>query len=315
MKLRMPERRKLWGANLCCYVTDVLVVGSGAWPAMWDSWDWDGWIRPQIDYMIGNGVGCNAIRVQGAAYAVQNGTLDMGQYLGRWSQLIEYCAQYGVYVYPCGCTLDTDTDMNLPADQMGAVFAQIFMHHQQYENVVGIDMIQETANWGAPTWTATIAKLAALIAVIKATGVTLPITCSSSEFVDSGFPWVLEAAPYLDFIDIHCYYHTVPAGALDSILAACPGKDIVVGEVGAEASWSTTAEQRRTIREVLDMANSGNPYVRGAFVWSSTDPANPAVITGKAWGQYDYDKVPRLDRLQLLRRFTGGSIEKCNSVH
>lgn len=314
MKLRVPDRRKLWGSNLCCYVTDVLTVGTGAWPAMWASWDWDNWIKPQIDYMIGNGVGCNAIRFQGAAYAVKNGTLDMAQYLARWSQLIEYCAQYGVYVYPCGCTLDTDTDMNLPADQMGAVFAQIFAHHQQYDNVIGVDMIQETANWGAPTWTATIAKLAALISVVKQCGVTLPITCSSPEFVDSGFPWVLEAAPYLDFIDIHCYYHTVPADALDGILSACQGKDIVVGEVGAEASWSTSAEQLRTIREVLNMANSGHPNVRGAFVWSSTDPANPAVITGKAWGQYDYSKIPRIDRLQLMRRFTGGSIEKCSSV-
>lgn len=314
MVLRMPEKIKLWGSNLCCYVDATVGVGTGAWPRMWSEWDWAGWIKPQIDYMIGNGVGVNAIRCQGAAYAVQNGTLEMSQYLGRWSQLIEYCAQYGVYVYPCGCTLDLDTDMNLPAETMGVVFAQIFRHHQQYSNVVGIDMIQETGNWGAPTWTATIAKLAALIGVVKAAGVTLPITCSSSEFVDSGFPWVLEAAPHLDFIDIHCYYHTVPAGALDTILSAAPGKDIIVGEVGAEASWSTSAEQVRTIREVLAMANSGHPNVRGAFVWSSADPANPAVIAGKAWGQYDYTLTPRQDRTNLLRRFTGGSISKCSSI-
>lgn len=314
MSLRMPEKIKLWGANLCCYVDDVIAVGTGAWPRMWSEWDWDGWIKPQIDYMIGNGIGCNAVRVQGAAYAVHNGTLNMATYLAHWAQLIEYCAQYGVYVYPCGCTLDTDTDMNLTAAEMGATFAEIFLHHQQYDNVVGIDMIQETANWGEPTWTATIAKLAALIAVIKAAGVTLPITCSSSEFVDSGFPWVIEAAPYLDFIDIHCYYHTVPAGALDAIYAAAPGKDIICGEVGAEVSWSTSAEQLRTIREVLQMMNSGHPNSRGAFVWCSNDPADPLVIAGKAWGQYDYDFVPRHDRLRLLRRFTHGSIKKCSAI-
>lgn len=315
MKLRMPERLKLWGTNLCCYVDASVGVGTGAWPRMWSEWDWHNWIKPQIDYMSGNGVGVNAIRVQGAAYAVKNGTINMDTYLSRWSQLVEYCEQRGLYVYPCGCTLDSDTDINLPADQMGAVFGQIFKHLQQYDSVIGFDMIQETANWGPATYTATIAKLAALIGVIKQYGVTAPITCSSSEFVDSGFPWVLEAAPHLDFIDIHCYYHSVPAGALDVILSAAPGKDIIVGEVGAEASWSTTAEQLRTIREVLTMANSGNPNVRGALVWSAADPANPAVITGKAWGQFDYSYVPRQDRLQLLRRFTGGSVEKCNQIH
>lgn len=315
MKLRMPEKIKLWGSNVCCYVDSSVGVGNGAWPRMWSEWDWNGWIKPQIDLMIGNGVGTNAIRCQGAAYAVQNGTINMSQYLGRWSQLIEYCAQYGVYVYPCGCTLDSDTNIDLPAEQMGAVFAEIFRHHQQYANVVGIDVIQETENWGAPTWTTTIAKLGALAQAIKAHGVTLPLTFSSSEFVDSGFPWVLEAMPYLDYIDLHCYYHDVPVEALNALLQVAPDKDIVVGEVGAEASWVSASEQVRVIRDVLRMANSGHPNVRGGFLWCSTDPANPAVITGKAWGQYDYTLSPRQDRLNLLRRFTGGSISKCSSIH
>lgn len=81
-------------------------------------------------------------------------------------------------------------NLDLPAEQMGAVFAEIFRHHQQY-NVVGIDVIQETANWGAPTWTPRLKVLGALAQAIKAHGVTLPLTFSSSEFVDSGFPWVL----------------------------------------------------------------------------------------------------------------------------
>lgn len=49
--------------------------------------------------------------------------------------------------------------------------------------------------------------------------------------------------PYLDYIDLHCYYHDVPVGALNALLQVAPDKDIVVGEVEVEASWVSASEQ------------------------------------------------------------------------
>ncbi|MBT0961675.1 hypothetical protein [Denitromonas iodatirespirans] len=313
-KLLMPEHIKLIGTNLCSDVT-YSGVGEAGWRLMWGAnWDWDGWVKPQIDLMIGNGVGCNAVRVQGAAYAVQNGTIAMSDYLARWSQVIEYCRDRGVYVYPCGCTIDLDTNFTLPIATIGAVFAEIFRHHQQYDNVIGIDIIQETTNTDTDGWTAMKPRMASLIADIKSRGVTLPLTFSSSEFLDSGYPRLLEVAHLFDYIDLHPYYRAANIYDLDSLLAAYPDKDIIMAESGAEVSWTTRDNQLTQIRRMLDLARIGHPRMRGLFVWSSTDPADPNILAGKAWGQYDWDHIPRHDRLNLIRRYTGGSVSRANRV-
>jgi hypothetical protein len=311
MKLRAPTNLKFWGTNLCCDVT-TLGVGLGGWPAMWSAWNWDGWIKPQIDLMVGNGVGCNAVRVQGAAYAVQNGTIPMGTYLARWTQLIEYCRERGVYVYPCGCTVDNDTSFALPVATMGAVFAEIFRHHQAFDNVIGIDIIQEMSLEDVPTQDIRRPYLQALLLDIKSRGVTLPLTYSTGELIDLGYPWGLSIAPFVDFIDVHSYYRTAVVGQLDAYLTGYPYKDIIMGEAGAEIAWSTADAQFSTLRSCVNLMNGGHPNLRGMLIWSSTDPS---VAAGKGWGQYAYDNTgPRLDRLNLLRRMTGGSVASANVI-
>lgn len=311
MRLRLPNHVKVFGANICADVT-TLNVGTGAWPAMWSEWNWDGWIKPQIDLIIGNGVGCNMIRCQGAAFAVQKGTIPMATYLARWSQLIEYCAARGVYVYPCGCTNDTDTSFALPVSTMGAVFAEIFRHHQQYDNVACIDVIQEMDLEGASVWPTRQPQLRALIEDIKSRGVTVPLTFSSGEFIDSGFPWLTAMASYVDYLDMHLYYHSITNSSLDTMLAAFPEHDFVIGEFGAEAGWSTADAHVAYLRSALNLANIGHPRMRGGLIWCATDPR---VEAGKLWGQYTYGNVPRQDRLALLRQYTGGSVVRCNRVH
>ena len=313
-KLRLPDYVKLIGTNLCCDVS-VSGVGETGWRLFWGAnWDWDGWVKPQIDLMIGNGVGCNCVRVQGATYAVHKGLIDKTLYLSRWSQIIEYCRDRGVYVYPCGCTLDADTDTTLPIADIGATFAEIFLHHQQYPNVIGIDVVQEVANADEAGWSAWKPRMAALIAYIKGGGVTIPLTFSSSEFLDSGYPRLLEVGHLFDHIDLHPYYRSAEIDDCDPLFAAYPEKDFIIAESGAEASWTTRENQLIQLRRMLDLARIGHPQMRGMLVWCATDPADPALVSGKAWGQYDWDHIPRHDRLNLIRRYTGGSVARANRV-
>src|ERR1051326_3176441 len=70
--------------------------------AMWVAWDWNGWIRPQLDCAVA--LGCNAVRLMGDTAMVMKGTLSQATYNARWRQFVAYCASQGLAVYYTGCS-------------------------------------------------------------------------------------------------------------------------------------------------------------------------------------------------------------------
>ena len=305
-KLNMAYDRKIFGTNIVPKQADI--APGVAWGNLILSWDWDGWVKPQIDYMAGNAVGCNAIRMIGAAYDIAAGRFTQQFYDTRITQLLDYCASLGVYVYFCGCGKGSLTATPISNDGIANIFATTLLKAQKYSNVIGVDLVQEANVAAAPT----DANLIDIIARVKAAGVALPITCSTAETNLSSAaaaPWITSMAPYFDFIDAHIYTYPVTMQTLSYLRGAFPDKDIILGEYGRAQS---VAEDSRLadLKGVLDLMNSGDQYIRGGLRWASEDQDS---VASNMWGAYDVSWNPRTRELNQLRRYTGGSLQAINS--
>jgi hypothetical protein len=174
------------------------------WDHFWADWDWDNWIKPQIDRATK--LGLNTIRLIGGPLAIFADSISLGfpwaansafpvdypvlvngkvyqatqagtsgstapsgvgsaisdgtvtwrylrennyqpitqaQYDARWVQLVEYCGQIGMNVYPCLCTTADftgttfgDADVNESITTTASVLSR-------HTNVIGFDVFQE----------------------------------------------------------------------------------------------------------------------------------------------------------------------------
>lgn len=308
MKLNLPDGVKMFGVNLV--PEKAQITGALAWEHFFSDWHWDSWIRPQLDGMMGNGVGANCIRVIGASPGVLAGYIDQATYNARWKQLADYVAAAGAYLYPCGCGNGANSPATPDADVMADCFAStLLMLQNNYSNVIGVDLIQES-NSGASTSRDT--RYALLIQKLKQRGVTLPMTCSTAETVSStsGATWINANAASYDFIDCHIYTHTAALDQLVYLLATYPDKDILIGEFGRDMSVAIDS-QNADLKRCFEIANQGHPRVRGGLLWAAADQDDVAT---NMWGAYDATMAPRQNKLNLFRRYTRGSVHTAN-VH
>ena len=313
MKLNIPDGVKLWGTNIVPSQQNMIDGGGGGgadgqfgWTKQIQNWDWTGSIKPQIDYLVGNNVGCNVIRFSTQCQGVPKGLFTQAAFDACVIQVADYCKYLGVYLYYSPMRYDNASLLNLPYATVAAQVAGTCLTLQNnYSNIVGIDVLQE-AYFAVNNGACTTAYLGQVITEMKRLGVTLPLTCSSVDTLTAaggGATWLNGAAQYFDYLDCHFYY-TAADDLFEYLLANNPGKDIVVGEFGYPQSQSADSRELN-MKRVLSMANSGNPRVRGAMLWGSYDQdATPS----NAWGAYDVNFVPRQERLRVLRRFTGGSL-------
>lgn len=309
MKLRIPDGQKLWGANV------VPKTGQG-WRELFLEWDWAGWLKPQIDYMVGNGIGCNCIRLIGCNEGVYNGIFSQSYHDTRLIQMIDYCMGLGAYFYVTGGGVGVQgvpTGTPSVNNAMADIFATTFLQAQSRPNVIGIDLVQEvTESYG-------IGNAATLAQLVKARGVTLPITCSTSEPYTAGSGGtrlnVVAAQAAFDFLDVHFYPSdnaAPPLNLFDSTRAAWPKKDLLIGEFGTSQGGDSVYEQSMGMA-VLNIANSGDPGIRGALVWGASDQDNIAVNSGNCWGVYAANFAIRQSKANLLRRYTGGSLSRAGA--
>lgn len=301
-KLSIPSTRKLFGFNLVPKKEDI--YGGVAWEHMIQTWDWDNWIKPQIDLHAGNYIGCNALRMIGGCYGIAAGLYTQDFYDARWRQLADYCAQLGIYLYP-SCTgkgtLNNSTVIS--NDGIANIFATSLLKLQAYSNIIGVDVVQEANVNAAPS----DANLIDILRRVRAAGVTLPLTCSSGEInVASAAtaPWLYAMGQHFDFVDIHNYTYPITMQSFDGVLAAFPDKDILVGEWGRPQSIAE-AQRLADLKQILELMNSGERRIRGGLRWAATDQDTLAT---NQWGDYDVSFVPRLAEVNLLRRYTGGSV-------
>lgn len=277
--------------------------GPNVWAAMWNVWDWAGWIRPQIDDAATVG---NALRLWADTSVVSSGLLTRDVYLSRWQQLLDYVASMNLYVFACGGDLGPCT----PADAV-ALYPPWIELLATYGNVLGVDVLNEAWNGGASfgfNYAEILALVRSLTDIVRGQG--LPATASFPMATDAWWDWDGSArvfrdnpvAPFWeasDYLDIHVYSNTTPlqvAATHDFPWAL--GKPILFGEFGIRNNGTTFIERASYYEMVRQLVVSDNENI-GALAWSTYD-----VNAGRnSCGLFSAPGVPRTDMTALLSTF------------
>lgn len=300
----LPSNVRLRGGNIVCNAfpgpsgqvwSDY---GPTVWDAMWAVWDWEGWIKPQIDDLVS--LGGNAVRLWGGGSLVNPaGLMTMSTYLAQWKQLLDYCASLNLYVYPTGGDWSVGTYGLLTQAQAIPVFNEWVPLLADYPNVIAVDLINEV--WSAPvggggSYSATVEMIQALAGIVRGHGIPTAVSFSITEsdwwnFDSNGTIGTYPVAPFMeasDIIDIHCYATTTNANLTATMGQTwAQGKLMLFGETdnGAVATTDPAAAAWYTTIEGL-IASSSNMV--GAFAWSVYDVAP----SGNTFGLFSAPGTP-----------------------
>lgn len=310
--LRIPGTRKLLGFNIAPKQDHL--AAADVYGAMILEWDWDGWIKKQIDFCAGNRLGLNCCRLIGGQMGVLSGLYTQDYYDSKLRQLVEYCQSLGVHFYATGLGKSAYSALasgTTPMATLAATLATTLRMLQGYSNVIGCDVIQEANDGGLLPNDASIITL---LGLLRAAGVTLPLTCSTAEtnLTSAGTaPWIYAMAANFDYIDIHHYTYPCTQQQFDALRAAYPSQDILMGEFGRAKSAGAT-RVAPDLRQAMDLANSGDPRIRGGLFWAAVDQS---VVSSDQWGVYTSTfTVDNEDLIRLVQRsqYGGCSVIESN---
>jgi len=335
-RLRIPDGRRLFGTNIIPPQADVAPAGGQqAWSNLFLNWDtrWPAWIRPQVDYLCGNAIGANCIRMIGGLDGVAAGLYSQSYHDDKLEQLVSYCNSLGVHFFLCGSgtqtQLSTAITNGLTAAQYGAMQGTTIVRMQRHPNVIGCDLIQESQSGSIGN-----AFLIPMIQTARDRGAAIPLTCSASVVNTAlntpapgprGEDWLLglTQGPILqafDFISIHTYFRAIDSSFWDQFFTAAPTYDVIIGEYGRALSAGefTPPDAASRALQVSDytrwmvMGNAPDHRVRGALSWAASDQRTDD--NRERWGAYDENFVPRPWMLDTLKQFTFGSVVKNNNA-
>jgi hypothetical protein len=265
---------------------------------MWTAWDWDGWIRPQVDCAVA--LGCNVVRLIGDVAMVMNGTVSQSSYNARWEQFVAYCVGQGLAVYYTG-TSPHDTNGrrngNIAAyDANPQAFAYVIKSSvsaltsggSDYRgSVIAIDVVQEANAWGNAE---AVKNLYSMIRPFVPTAI--PCTFSTSESVQNT-SWIASIITVCDFLDYHVYPQVYGVNGQPSAAAfmrgpraVYPNKDILFGEGGANSTVYTPAQVADWLNKLGSLGNIADRRVRGALMWALQDQDDQ-------YGAFDANWNPR----------------------
>lgn len=325
-RLRMPDGRRLFGANIVPPAADVIPAsGQQAWSNLLLNWPtrWPTWIKPQVDYLAGNAVGANCIRMIGAQEGVVNSLFSQDYHDSCIEQLASYCRSLGVHYFLCTggiqTGLTTAIGSGLTPQQLAAVQATTIRRLSQLDNVVGVDLIQEAQSGSIGN-----SFLIANIAEVRRLGVTLPLTMSAScvntapgtpQPGPQGESWLLNVpdgrmAQYMDFLSLHVYFRALDPSWLDQFVSAFPDLDVIIGEFGRSFADGASL-QASDYQRWLSIGSAPARQVRGAICWAASDQNT---VSSERWGVYSDTFAARSWMLDVLRQYTGGSVVKNNNA-
>lgn len=291
-----PRLRYIGTAPVCTLLPGTLLKGSNiapkgsdidsghSWRSFFSTWDWEGWIKPQVDLV--RAAGGNVVRLIGDVRGVNDGTFTLNAYLSRWQQLIEYCATQGILVYSAGgggSQLAGFTQQQI----LDVVVGLANLIDQYPETVVAFDVIQESSTG----WAADNAAVATS-AVRSATAT--PLTYSHIVSTVSALrdrTWKATLREHVDYFDIHAYVD-LPAFCLyDMFWSQGEKKPILIGEFGASDEDGVAAQTAR-YKSVVDVALNrvNNLHPAGALSWAVKDFQDSP---GYRWGMWTADNVVR----------------------
>ena len=294
---KTPAGVKLRGANHVGSFSRV--SGDTVWAALWRVWDWDNWIRPQLDDIATVG---NAVRFWGNTLVMVDGSLTLAQYLAHWRQALDYIQSLGLYVYPCGGDLGHWGDYTWA--QSTQTYTELAQLLASYPNVIGVDIVNEARSLNynpdhdSYRQPEPVDKLLAeLGGIVRAAG--LPITYSRSMRDPSGWSLDYFTDHMGDFLDFHVYYSPGPT---DSLIAYQQpwgaGKQLIVGEFGRDITDSSAT--RTAYYDAVRTMCGNDSNCLGGFAWSAWDLGTTAT---SQWGLFDQARVLRKDIGEPFSRF------------
>jgi hypothetical protein len=277
----------------------------------WITWDWQGWVRKQIDYAMA--IGANSIRVLGDIAMVTGhspfGTISQALYNQRWAQIAAYCAQNNLGLYYCGCatygTESTENGTNASYTASHANFCAVIQSNIDYlcggggvdysSIIIGVDLVQEASvNF--------VSQPTSLGVVYN--GVTTPSgigkTFSCGEMI-SNQTWMLASIAYLDYLDFHMYADfgygingsPTPTDITNGPRTTWPNKEILFGEGGASEQY-TSNQIRDWFIARNALQNMADAKVRGGLAWSVQDQST---TTARKFGAFDSSWAPHTSRV------------------
>jgi hypothetical protein len=296
----IPESVRLRGVNISpgpqhFYTPSV-------WAGLWQTWDWDTWIKPIID--DARSIGANSIRTIGNTLVVTSGMISADEYLNRWRQLLDYTASQGMYFFPCGGDLGHWGHVTTlsAAEDIYRSWSDLLA---EYSHVVGVDISNEASAKGADEgigynqpepWPDVIKRLGELVREVS----HKPITHSRS--LNNPLRWA-NGSIYLDtlsdFISIHCYYS--PGREDADALHAAPwgsGKQLLIGETGA--GLDLNSEERSARYRAVKALVEASPDNVGALAWSGYDLKDKP---RDQKGLFDRNRRPRSDITSVFETF------------
>ena len=270
--LNLPGGTRVWGTNVIVGETSDVNAG-------WIAWDFSGRVKPQID--VTRATGGNCVRVTGAVQGVYEGTITLPTYLAHWAEILKYCRLKGLYCYPTGGTVYARGaavigNTSTPGSIIHTITALATLCQSYTDVCIGIDLWNEPiGTFGAisgPT-----PSEAAAIHTAAAAVTTLPLAVSDystisqtngfADGVTSTYSAYISAG-CCDFLDFHIYADNGTVAGLDTIRAAFPTKDILIGEYG-EPLINAANRTNRFTRAIQHGSRAS--WARGALVWAATD--------------------------------------------
>lgn len=314
MSIKFPVSRKLWGASVIPTVTQCQTAPvSAAWTRLFTTWDWSGWVKPQIDYSVA--VGCNCIHLIGGADGLHAGTNTQSTINSRYVQLADYCAGLGVAVYPAPAAFNQLTGMT--NSEVSDMTLGVLGALASYTNVIGCDIISEADTWddgGGIQVQAVADRCNAIYTLVKA-GTSIPCTFSAAtNWTNAGLrSWISKIASGIDYLDFHPYAMNSWASPLlwsdvAYWFATYPTLDILFGEGGAPQSDSVD-NQNTFLRGLGALMSAGDVRLRGWHLWAAQDQDT---VSSNKWGMHDASWNIRQNIANVMRQFTKGSVAKAN---
>lgn len=305
-RLQLP-RVKLKGGNICPHPVTGATSGDSSGPgALWAEWDWENWIKPQIDRAVA--LHMNAIRINCNPAVITSNynsywpAITLSQYLARCNQLASYCQSKGLYLYPtivelwafCYATGSYDATPDFQDATVTANVAASAKAFAQYPNVVAFDVFQEGHGYGDGAGMTT-ADCLAMFAALREAAPGVPLTVSHSTNTDNSLFWLTQntstSLPWLmwadpdgsDFIDLHVYDKTANPADIDKLVNLFQ-KPVLIGEYGSTADQSS---DDRTALYTAAMQLHNRPGVLGSFAWALADQGGADSSPNKQSGIWD----------------------------
>jgi hypothetical protein len=285
--LALPGGTLIRGANITVKDSNY----PRPWHNLWLEWDWERWIKWQVD--LAKSVGANCIRMIGSVSVVAEGALPFDQYGARWSQLLEYLSAQGMLAYPCPGQLDQwGSGTPSQAEQLYRQLGEVFSGHS---NVLAVDVSNEALNEVAGGRSA--AELEGVLmpldhALRQTMDKPLAHSMTVSRAEDWAWPWISRFSEMSDVLDVHVYYRAAPSDAAALLHNTGGTRPVLVGEFGIGTD-RPEADRVAYFQSIKKLLTSDRRFV-GALAWD---------IASSRFGLFDSDGVARHDIADVFTTF------------